>query len=77
MPKKLDQLRKGKEFISYAEKHGATVRQGKGSYKIVQFKGEGNFDLFLGLEVKKSRNACQAQDEDQSHDEERRTKSTE
>src|SRR5262245_2510468 len=34
MPKKLDQLRKGKEFLNYAEKHGATVRQGKGSHNI-------------------------------------------
>jgi predicted RNA binding protein YcfA (HicA-like mRNA interferase family) len=40
MPKKLNQLRKGKEFVDYAEKKGATVRQGKGSHKIVQFKNE-------------------------------------
>ena len=58
MPKKLDQLRKGKEFINYAEKHGATVRQGKGSHKIVQFKGESfsipehNEDLGKGLRAK-------------------------
>ena len=30
MPKKLNQLRKGKEFVNYAEKKGATIRQGKG-----------------------------------------------
>jgi hypothetical protein len=40
MPKNLNQLRKGKEFVEYAEKKGATVRQGKGSHKIVQYRGQ-------------------------------------
>jgi len=39
MPKNLNQLRSGKEFISHAEKKGATIRQGKGSHTIVEYKG--------------------------------------
>jgi hypothetical protein len=38
MPKNLKQLRKGKEFVDWAVKKGAIVRQGKGSHKIVEFK---------------------------------------
>ena len=30
MPKNLNQLRKGKEFVDWAEKKGATIREVKG-----------------------------------------------
>ena len=40
MPKNLDQLRKGKEFISHAEKKGAKIRQGKGSHAVVEYNNE-------------------------------------
>ena len=40
MPKNLDQLRKGKEFISHAEKKGAKIRQGKGSHTVVEYNNE-------------------------------------
>jgi predicted RNA binding protein YcfA (HicA-like mRNA interferase family) len=40
MPKKLNQLRSGKEFVSYAEKRGAKVRQGKGSHTVVEYEGQ-------------------------------------
>jgi predicted RNA binding protein YcfA (HicA-like mRNA interferase family) len=40
MPKNLNQLRSGEEFISHAEKKGAKIRQGKGSHTIVEYKGE-------------------------------------
>lgn len=58
MPKNLKQLRKGKEFVDWAAKKGAIVRQGKGSHKIVEFKGESfsipehNEDLGKGLRSK-------------------------
>ncbi len=40
MPKNLNQLRSGKEFVNYAEKKGAKIRQGKGSHTVVEYKGE-------------------------------------
>ena len=36
MAKRLDQLRKGEEFVRYAECRGAHVRQGRGSHVIVE-----------------------------------------
>jgi len=35
MTKTLEQLRKGNEFIRYAQRQGATVRNGKGSHFMV------------------------------------------
>lgn len=35
MGKPLSQCRKGREFVAYAEAHGATVRNGKGSHYVV------------------------------------------
>ena len=58
MPKNLRQLRKGKEFVDWAEKKGAKVRPGKGSHKIAEFKNESfsipqhNDDLGKGLRSK-------------------------
>lgn len=58
MPKNLNQLRKGKEFVDYAEKKGAEIRRGKGSHVIVRYKGESfvipehNQDLGTGLRAK-------------------------
>jgi len=40
MPKNLNQLRKGKEFVDWAEKNGATIREGKGSHTIVEFNNQ-------------------------------------
>ena len=40
MPKNLNQLRSGKEFVNYAEKKGAKVRPGKGSHTLVEYKCE-------------------------------------
>jgi predicted RNA binding protein YcfA (HicA-like mRNA interferase family) len=40
MPKNLNQLRSGKEFVNYAEKKGAKIRQGKGSHTIVEYEGQ-------------------------------------
>lgn len=40
MPKNLNQLRKGKEFVDWAEKKGATIREGKGSHIIVEFNNQ-------------------------------------
>jgi predicted RNA binding protein YcfA (HicA-like mRNA interferase family) len=58
MPKNLNQLRSGKEFVNYAEKKGAKIRQGKGSHTIVEYEGQ-NFvipvhsgDLGKGLRHK-------------------------
>lgn len=36
MTKKLSQLRSGDEFISYALKNGAEIRNGKGSHRVVK-----------------------------------------
>lgn len=35
MAKSLEQLRSGKEFLSYAERHGAEIRNGRGSHFVV------------------------------------------
>jgi hypothetical protein len=40
MPKSLNQLRKGKDFVDYAEKKGAEIRRGKGSHVVVKYKGK-------------------------------------
>ena len=40
MSKNLNQLRKGKEFVSHAEKKGAEIRRGKGSHVVIKYKGE-------------------------------------
>jgi predicted RNA binding protein YcfA (HicA-like mRNA interferase family) len=58
MKQKLSQLRSGKEFVHYAETHGAEVRNGKGSHAIVHTaKGQTvvpqhNNDLGIGLRMK-------------------------
>ncbi len=58
MPKNLNQLRKGKEFVSHAEKKGAEIRRGKGSHVVIKYKGESfvvpehNTDLGTGLRAK-------------------------
>lgn len=58
MAKRLEQLRRGDEFISYAERRGASVRNGKGSHFMVSTdKGSvvipvHNGDLGKGLRCK-------------------------
>jgi predicted RNA binding protein YcfA (HicA-like mRNA interferase family) len=58
MSKSLQQLRNGREFIHYAETHGAQLRNGKGSHVIVSTpKGQTvvphhNQDLGPGLRHK-------------------------
>lgn len=58
MPKNLNQFRKGKEFISHAERKGAKIRPGKGSHTVVEYNGqsfvipEHNKDLGTGLRHK-------------------------
>ena len=37
MPKNLNQLRKGKEFVDYAEPKGAEIRRGKSSHVVVKY----------------------------------------
>lgn len=60
MKKSLQQLRSGKEFVQYAKAHGAEVRPGKGSHRIVCVPGgrpiavpcHDNDDLGMGLRKK-------------------------
>lgn len=58
MTKAIDQLRKGDEFVKYAQRQGATVRNGKGSHRVVSTQAGSvaipvhNQDLGKGLRCK-------------------------